>query len=132
MNQMADAVVLQSVHCIYIFMYRPYCLKRKTKILKIILFFGQVSHSMAVHIIKQTNKKKKSVYLQIAATYSLLPMPLKYLTLLLSVSAWTLYSFLHWLVGGLPKPGSFIIYCLNEWSYISLCFQLYVGFRARR
>lgn len=52
MNHMAADAVVQSVHCIYIFIYRPYCLKGKTKILKIILFFGQVSHSMAVHIIK--------------------------------------------------------------------------------
>lgn len=47
---------------------------------------------MAVHIIKQTKrerggkKNKKTVYLQIAATYSLLPMPLKYILLSLSVS----------------------------------------------
>lgn len=119
MNQMADAAVLQSVHGIYIFIYRPYCLKRKTKILKIILFFrsSEPFYGCTYYKNKQTNKK---VYLQIAATYSLLPMPLKYLRLYCSL-CFSLDSI------QLFTPGhrwsfwsSFLYYLLPEWVVIYL------------
>lgn len=74
-------------HHIYIYIYRPYCLKRKTKILKIVFFFFPVKWTI-LRLYMLWNIKQKYVYLQIAATYSLLPMPLKSLTLPLSALVW--------------------------------------------
>lgn len=124
MNQMADAAVLQSVHCIYIFIYRPYCLKRKTKIQDNSLFRSSEPFYGCTHYKTKRNKQKKSVFtdscnLQLIANALKIPQ-----TLLLSVSAWTLYSILHRLIGGLPKPGSVIIYCLSEWCVYVFLFYI--------
>lgn len=111
----------ECVHCIYIFIYRPYCLKIKTKNTqdKSLFFFWP-----SEPFYDCTYKRKKYVYLQIAATYSLLPMPLKSLRLYcFSLDAVQLFT--------VAQRCSFIIYCLNECPCISSWLQLYVGFRAR-